>query len=140
MNETGSWPDQPWLWLYPMWYQVPPMNSSGNADILVLVIMVVLSPALLVVPFIPGLGSIPRLVPVHRGIWRRYNTSTGLSRGQRRLDIGGSWQRLSPTWRIWTEAPGLAAPTPQAWTDWRVLAEMPWELHLDVRAAPADNR
>jgi hypothetical protein len=72
MNETGSWPGQPWLWLYTMWYQVPPMNSSGNADVLVLAIMAVLSAALLAVPFIPGLRSIPRVVPVHRVIWRRY--------------------------------------------------------------------
>jgi len=55
-----------------MWYQVHPMNSSGNGDVLVLAIMVVLSLALLVVPFIPGLRSIPRIVPVHRVIWRRY--------------------------------------------------------------------
>jgi hypothetical protein len=72
MNETGSWPGQPWLWLYTMWYQVPPMSSSGNVDVLVLAIMVVLSLALLAVPFIPGLRSIPRAVPVHRVIWRRY--------------------------------------------------------------------
>lgn len=72
MNETGSWPGQPWLWLYTMWYQVPPMNSSGNVDVLVLAIMVVLSLTLLAVPFIPGLRSIPRLIPVHRVIWRRY--------------------------------------------------------------------
>lgn len=72
MNETGSWPGQPWLWLYTMWYQVPPMNSSGNVDILVLAIMVVLSLALLAVPFIPGLRDIPRWVPLHRLIWRRY--------------------------------------------------------------------
>lgn len=72
MNETGSWPGQPWLWLYTMWYQVPPMNSSGNVDVLVLAIMAALSVALLAVPFIPGLRSIPRVVPVHRVIWRRY--------------------------------------------------------------------
>lgn len=72
MNETGSWPGQPWLWLYSMWYQVAPMNSSGNADILVVAIMTVLSLALLLLPFIPGLRSIPRWVPVHRIIWRQY--------------------------------------------------------------------
>ncbi len=72
MNETGSWPGQPWLWLYTMWYQVAPISTSGNADVLVLAIMVVLSLTLLAVPFIPGLRSIPRRVPVHRLIWRRY--------------------------------------------------------------------
>lgn len=72
MNETGSWPGQPWLWLYSMWYQVPPMSTSGNADILVVAIIAVLSLALLLVPFIPGLRSIPRWIPLHRAIWRRY--------------------------------------------------------------------
>jgi hypothetical protein len=74
---AGSWPGQPWLWLYTMWYQVPPMNSSANADVLVLAIMAVLSLALLVLPFIPGLRSIPRLIPVHRIIWRRYYKEHG---------------------------------------------------------------
>ncbi len=72
MNETGSWPGQPWLWLYTMWYQVPPMSSSPNGDIEVVAIMVVCSLALLLVPFIPGLRDIPRWVPVHRIIWRDY--------------------------------------------------------------------
>ncbi len=72
MNETGSWPGQPWLWLYSMWYQVPPMSTSGNADILVIGIMTVLSLALLLLPFIPGLRDIPRWVPLHRIIWRQY--------------------------------------------------------------------
>jgi hypothetical protein len=72
MNETGSWPGQPWLWLYSMWYQVPPMSTSGNADVLVVGIMTVLSLALLLLPFIPGLRDIPRWVPLHRVIWRQY--------------------------------------------------------------------
>lgn len=49
-----------------------PVNGSGNVDILVLAIMVVLSPVLLAVPFIPGLRSILRRVPLHRVTWRRY--------------------------------------------------------------------
>ena len=27
MNETGNYPGQAWLWLYTMWYQVPPMKT-----------------------------------------------------------------------------------------------------------------
>jgi len=72
MNETGSWPGQPWLWLYTMWYQISPMSTSTNGDIEVLAIMTVLSLALLFLPFIPGLREIPRLIPVHRLIWREY--------------------------------------------------------------------
>ena len=73
MNETGSWPGQPWLWLYTMWYHVSPMSTSGNADVLVLAIMAAASLLLLLVPFIPGLRTLPRLVPIHRIIWRRYH-------------------------------------------------------------------
>jgi hypothetical protein len=70
MNETGSYPGQAWLWLYTMWYQIPPFSSSGNADALVWGIMFVLTVALILVPFIPGLRSLPRWVPVYRLIWR----------------------------------------------------------------------
>ncbi len=75
MNETGSWPGQPWLWLYTMWYQLPtnaPLSTSPNGDIAVLAIMSVLSLALLLVPFIPVLRDLPRWIPLHRWIWRRY--------------------------------------------------------------------
>jgi len=72
MNETGSWPGQPWLWLYTMWYQVGPMATSSNADVEVIAIMTVLSLALLFVPFIPGVRDLPRLVPIHRLVWREY--------------------------------------------------------------------
>ena len=36
MNETGQYPGQAWLWLYTFWYQIPPFNTSANADVLVL--------------------------------------------------------------------------------------------------------
>jgi hypothetical protein len=70
MNETGNYPGQAWLWLYTMWYQVPPFTHTGNADALVWTVMMVLTLLLLLLPLIPGLRSIPRLVPVYRLIWR----------------------------------------------------------------------
>jgi hypothetical protein len=72
MNETGRYPGQAWLWLFSMWYQVPPYNTAANADLLVVLTMGVLSVALLLVPFIPGLRDIPRWIPIHRLIWRRF--------------------------------------------------------------------
>ncbi len=72
MNETGNYPGQAWLWLYTMWYQVYPMNQSDQADLEVWVIMMVLSIALIFLPFIPGLRSIPRWTRVYRLIWRRH--------------------------------------------------------------------
>ncbi len=74
MNETGNYPGQAWLWLYTMWYQVAPMNSSSNGDLEVWVIMMVLSLGLILLPFIPILRSVPRWTKVYRLIWRRHYT------------------------------------------------------------------
>jgi hypothetical protein len=75
MNETGRYPGQAWLWLYTFWYQVPPFSTSDNADALVWALMMLLSLALILVPFIPGLRSMPRKLGVHRLIWRDYYRS-----------------------------------------------------------------
>ena len=75
MNETGNYPGQAWLWLYTFWYQVKPFSTSGNADALVWGLMMVLTLAFVLVPFIPGVRSIPRLIPVYRLIWRDYYRS-----------------------------------------------------------------
>ena len=71
MNETGSYPGQTWLWLFTMWYQVPPFDTADNADLLVVVLMGFLTLILALVPFIPILRDIPRWIPIHRLIWRR---------------------------------------------------------------------
>jgi hypothetical protein len=70
MNETGNYPGQAWLWLYTFWYQISPFNHSGNADALIWGLMAVLTLAFILIPFIPGVRSIPRYVPVYRLIWR----------------------------------------------------------------------
>jgi hypothetical protein len=72
MNETGSYPGQVWLWLYTFWYQIKPFSTSDNADILVMAVMGLLSLALVLIPFIPGLRDIPRWIPLHRLIWRQH--------------------------------------------------------------------
>jgi hypothetical protein len=80
MNETGSYPGQTWLWLYTMWYQVPPFTSatgflgldSSNADLGIIILMTLLTAALALVPLIPILRDIPRWIPIHRLIWREY--------------------------------------------------------------------
>ncbi len=66
MNETGSYPGQAWLWLYTFWYQVQPFRDSGNADALVWVLMGILSLAFILLPFVPGLRSLPKHLGVHR--------------------------------------------------------------------------
>ena len=72
MNETGQWPGQAWLWLYTLWYQIPPANSSPNGDIQVFAFMIGLTLLLALVPFIPGLRSIPRWTRIYRLIWRNH--------------------------------------------------------------------
>lgn len=76
MNETGDYPGQPWLWLGTYWYQVSPFASSRNADAQVWGIMALLSLALVLVPWIPGVRSIPRWVPVYKLIWRDHYRTT----------------------------------------------------------------
>ena len=80
MNEMGSWPGQAWLWLYTFWYQVPPFSSSGNADALVWGLMMLLTLGLVLVPFIPGVRDLPRLIPIHRLVWRDYYSRYGSTR------------------------------------------------------------
>jgi hypothetical protein len=70
MNETANYPGQPWMWLYTFWYQVKPFSTSDNADALVWALMAVLTLGLVLLPFIPGLRSLPRHLGVHRLIWR----------------------------------------------------------------------
>ncbi len=70
MNETGSYPGQPWLWLFQMWYHVNPFGNSASADVWAVYLTGIATLLLLLIPFIPGLRDIPRLIPVHRLIWR----------------------------------------------------------------------
>ncbi len=75
MNETGSYPGQPWLWLYTLWYQIPGFDSSANIDLIAIYLTGLATILLLLVPFIPGLRDIPRWIPVHRLIWRDWHRS-----------------------------------------------------------------
>ena len=83
MNETGSYPGQPWLWLYTLWYQVPGWTNSANIDMIAIYMTGLATILLLLIPFIPGLRDIPRLIPVHRLIWRSwYRTDPGPASSQ----------------------------------------------------------
>ena len=72
MNETGSYPGQPWLWMYTLWYQVPGFSSSANVDLIAVYLTGVATVMLLAVPFLPGIRDIPRIVPIHRLVWRSW--------------------------------------------------------------------
>lgn len=74
MNETHNYPGQTWLWLYTMWYQLPPFSTTAaaNADALVWLLMAVLTLLLVIFPFIPFANRLPYRLGVHRLIWREY--------------------------------------------------------------------
>jgi hypothetical protein len=82
MNETGSYPGQPWLWLYTLWYQLPGFRSSANVDLIAVYLTGVATILLLAIPFIPGLRDVPRLVPLHRLVWRSWHRSSDGSDGR----------------------------------------------------------
>ena len=73
MNETGSYPGQPWLWLFQLWYHVRGWSNSTNADLIAIYMTGLATILLLLIPFIPGLRDIPRWIPLHRLIWRNWN-------------------------------------------------------------------
>ncbi len=72
MNETGSFPGQPWLWLYTLWYQIPAFSSSVNVDLIAIYLTGLATVLLLLVPFIPGIRSIPKIIPIYKLIWRQW--------------------------------------------------------------------
>lgn len=89
MNGVDRYPGQPWLWWASIWYQIPVFNPApdatsttflqDNADAWIFLVIGVISLVVLCAPFIPGLRSIPRIVPVHRAIWRDYYRRHGNS-------------------------------------------------------------
>jgi hypothetical protein len=82
MNETGNFPGQEWLQPFSFWYQLPIFNSeattgpaatlTANADIYIFAIIAVMMLVLILIPFIPGLRSLPRWIPLHKLVWRDY--------------------------------------------------------------------
>ncbi len=75
-NELGSWPGQPWLWFYQMWYNIPLWSDNGS-DILAVVSVLVVVIFFLLAPYIPGVRSLPRGLRLYRLIWRPYYREYG---------------------------------------------------------------
>jgi hypothetical protein len=83
VHETGNYPGAWWLDVYQVWYEVPAIADSSNADLIVVLIMTVLFVVLLALPFIPGLRRIPHGVRIYRIIWRDwYRTYAAEARRQ----------------------------------------------------------
>ena len=61
MNETGSYPGQPWLWLYQLWYHVPGWRNSTTLDLIAIYMTGLATLLLLFVPVHPGPARHPAL-------------------------------------------------------------------------------
>jgi hypothetical protein len=48
------------------------MKSSPSADIQVLLIMGLLSVLFVCIPFLPGIRSLPRKIPIYKLIWKEH--------------------------------------------------------------------
>lgn len=70
MNETGNYPGAVWLWLYTLWYQVPPFSTSGAGDLMIMGVMGILTLGFILTPWIPGVNRLPRALRIYRLIWR----------------------------------------------------------------------
>jgi hypothetical protein len=69
-HETGSYPGAWWLWPYTFFYQVPPMSTSPNGDLQVVLIITLVFLITLFTPFIPIINRIPYWLKVYRWVWR----------------------------------------------------------------------
>ncbi|CAB4772809.1 unannotated protein [freshwater metagenome] len=78
MNETGSYPGQSWLWLFSFMYQIEPFKSSENADSQIFAVLMLLTLGFILIPKLPFINRLPRLIPFHRLIWRRYYKENNL--------------------------------------------------------------
>ena len=70
MNETGNYPGAVWLWLYTVWYQVPPFSNMHSGDLVIMVLMGLLTLAFICTPWIPVVNRLPRAIRLYRLIWR----------------------------------------------------------------------
>ena len=78
MNETGSYPGQSWLWMFSSLYQIEPFKSSENADSQIFFVLMLLNLGFIFMPKIPFINRLPRLIPFHRLIWRKYYKENNL--------------------------------------------------------------
>lgn len=73
MNELWNYPGQFWLILYAIPYHIPAIANSAAADLWVGTLIVIVGMLLqLLLPWIPGLRDIPRLVPLYKVIYRKH--------------------------------------------------------------------
>jgi hypothetical protein len=76
MSTLHNWPGQWWLALFSLWYQFPPGSTSANADLLIAALMGALTLGFLLLPWIPGLRSLPSRRRFDRLVWHNRGEPT----------------------------------------------------------------
>jgi hypothetical protein len=69
-HETGPYPGAWWLWPYTFLYQIPPISTSPNGDILAVAIITIIYLFTLFTPFVPLINRIPKWAGIYKWIWR----------------------------------------------------------------------
>lgn len=78
VHETGNYPGAWWLDPYQIWYELPAIANSDNADLIVVTIMLVIFVLIVLLPVIPGLNRLPHVLKVYRVIWRDWYRDYGV--------------------------------------------------------------
>jgi hypothetical protein len=99
-NEVGNFPGAWWLPLYTIWYQFEPGLSGKNADLWAMVMTGLFATIFLLTPWIPGLRSIPKWIPLHRLLWKDYyellDRERAAGAGRRDAPVGPDRQVRGP--------------------------------------------
>ncbi|MCB0126596.1 MAG: hypothetical protein KDE58_30270, partial [Caldilineaceae bacterium] len=70
-HETGAYPGAWWLLPYTFLYQIPPMSTSPNGDLqVVLIVLITLVLIPLFTPFLPVINRLPMWLGIYKIIWR----------------------------------------------------------------------
>ena len=62
--------------------QVPGFHNSANVDLIAIYLTGLGTILLLALPFVPGLRDIPEIVPLHRVVWRNWNSRSDRPAGR----------------------------------------------------------
>ncbi len=69
-HDEAAYPGPWWLTPYTFLYQVPPWSTSSAADEMAAYTIGFLFVLLTLLPWVPGLNKLPRLIPIYKLIWR----------------------------------------------------------------------